>query len=129
MKEDQITANYYGFQNSYILYSNIARNFNNILFLSLLKVDYQTKTKNRSRALDPVTLSAPSTKCHTVISGVTSSSDFNGPINHHTSIAVVPPMKSNLTRENGQRTMENMSLPLTSTASTLPCHYDLNAGK
>ena len=66
--------------------------------------------------------------------------DFNGPINHH--IAVVPPMKSNLssTAANNQQQRattrtavqqpHNMSLPLTSTSSSSPCHqFKLDAGK
>ena len=92
-------------------------------------MDYQTKAKNRSRAGEPVAFSATSTTSNTVINGVTSSNHFNGPINH-TTIAVVPPMKSNVTGD--QRTFpptHNMSLPLTSTSTSSPCHYNLDTGK
>jgi hypothetical protein len=113
------------------MYPLSIQNHLKIRTLCYLKVDYHTKAKNRSRVGESFS-GASTTSNSSIINGLTSHSDFNGAINH---IAVVPPMKSNVTTSNNQqRTMlqqpppHNMSLPLTSTSSS-PCQFNLDAGK
>ena len=105
-----------------------------------MKVDYQTKAKNRSRGGEPFSTAKSHDSNGTVIngSGTSSNGDFNGPINH---IAVVPPMKSTVITSNNQQqqrtslplqpssTPHNMSLPLTSTSSSSACQFGLDGGK